>query len=541
MKQLLLPLFILCTVGMACETSSTHSQADSPRAKHLLFIGIDGLSPEGIQQAQTPNIDQMINNGASTMHARSVFMTSSSPNWAAMINGVGPEQSGITTNAWGRDNYILPATNLGVEKIFPTIFSIVRDQLPQANIACIYHWTGLGRLLETSVMDYHKTWDTEKETTADVVRYIREAKPNFLFVHLDHVDGVGHKAGHGTVPYFASVELADSLVGAMIQAYKDAEIYEETVVMLSSDHGGINFGHGGETAEETAIPFIIYGKGVKQGHQIFLPVNQYDNPATALFAMGLDQPDVWIGRAIKSAFEGNSEGYRGYRHLAAIPQVYPDGGVFETDIPLVECRTLTEDGVMRFTLDGTEPNETSPEYTSPISLSANTVFKVKTFKGDQISQTREAHFVLLDASNKNGVLLEYWPHNRAQSFGPKATGPSFVDTVMSLDLQGLSMIKGDVRYTYSTWLQIDQQGSYRFELLADSPADFSIGKQSGKTSGHYMSAKEELELVLPTGRHLIQLNYQPDAYGRSLQVYYIGPGIDRQKIPATKLFLEKGE
>lgn len=56
------------------------------------------MSPAGIAQADTPVLDSLMAVGAWTMHARGVMPTSSSPNWASMIMGAGPEWHGITTN-----------------------------------------------------------------------------------------------------------------------------------------------------------------------------------------------------------------------------------------------------------------------------------------------------------------------------------------------------------------------------------------------------------------------------------------------------------
>ncbi|MEM7368373.1 MAG: alkaline phosphatase family protein [Bacteroidota bacterium] len=531
MHHLFLVLFLL-VFGLACQPPQTDSSDDSPQAQHVIVIGIDGLSPAGLAHANTPHIDQMIEQGASSMRARSVLMTSSSPNWAAMINGVGPEQSGITTNAWGRDNYILPATHLGVEAISPTVFSIIRDQLPKANIACIYHWTGLGRLLETSVMDYHKTWDSEQETAADAARYLQSDQPNFLFVHLDHVDGAGHQSGHETQPYFRSIERADSLVGDILQASESAGIFDQCVFILSSDHGGINYSHGGETVDEMEIPFVVYGKGVKKNHSLMTPVNQFDNPATVLFALGLAAPHSWIGKAVQEAFEGQEVPYLGYERLAAIPQIFPDGGTYIDAIPPIHLSSLTHNATIRYTLDGSEPDSNSPIFDKVLRLTTSATVKAKTFHGENMSSTHTKRFVLLDESADHGVIVRYEPKlNQNRKV--------FVDTVSTFDLKGLSIIKGDVSYVFSSWLEIDQEGEYIFEVVADNPASLSIGQHTGGTKGHYMSTKDSLLLRLQPGRHAIQLSYSPDAYGRSLQLYFSGPGLPQQKLPVDKLFLSE--
>ncbi|MCH7687279.1 MAG: alkaline phosphatase family protein, partial [Planctomycetes bacterium] len=74
----------------------------------------DGMRPDGILHAETPNLDTLIAGGAYSFKARGVLPTSSSPNWASMINGAGPEQHGMTSNAWQLDHYSVKPTATGV-------------------------------------------------------------------------------------------------------------------------------------------------------------------------------------------------------------------------------------------------------------------------------------------------------------------------------------------------------------------------------------------------------------------------------------------
>jgi hypothetical protein len=56
--------------------------------------------------------------------------TSSSPNWASMIMGAGPEQHGVTSNDWETNKFEIPALEVGPEGMFPTIFGVIRRQRP---------------------------------------------------------------------------------------------------------------------------------------------------------------------------------------------------------------------------------------------------------------------------------------------------------------------------------------------------------------------------------------------------------------------------
>ena len=107
------PLLGRTTVALAlvlCTVSIPFPAAAAAPAEHVIIIGCDGMSPDGIAHANTPHMDRMMAEGASTMHARGVMPTSSSPNWASMIMGAGPEQHGVTSNGWELNKFAIAPT-----------------------------------------------------------------------------------------------------------------------------------------------------------------------------------------------------------------------------------------------------------------------------------------------------------------------------------------------------------------------------------------------------------------------------------------------
>lgn len=276
--------------------------AQVPGVEHVVIIGCDGMSPDGVSKANTPNMDRMMKNGAYTLHARAVMPTSSSPNWASMIMGAGPEQHGVTSNDWQPDKYDIAPTCVGLAGIFPTIFGVLRQQRPEAVLACFHDWSGFGRLFERDAVDRIDDAKGPEKTMAHAVAYLKEKKPTFTFVHLDHVDHAGHKYGHGTAKYYQAVEKADQLIGDAIQGLKDAGIFDKTIILVTADHGGKGKGHGGATMAEIEIPWIIQGPGVARGKEILKPVNTFDTAATVAFIFGLKIPDCWIAQPVREAF-----------------------------------------------------------------------------------------------------------------------------------------------------------------------------------------------------------------------------------------------
>ena len=91
---------------------------------------------------------------------------------------------------------------------------------------------------------------------------------------------------------------------SVIQAVKDAGMLDDTIFILTSDHGGIDKGHGGKTMQEMETAFIISGKNIKKGLRFDdVSMMQYDVASTIACIFNLEQPQVWIGRPMEIVFK----------------------------------------------------------------------------------------------------------------------------------------------------------------------------------------------------------------------------------------------
>jgi predicted AlkP superfamily pyrophosphatase or phosphodiesterase len=296
--------FARCVVsfgGWLCILSSPASTA-LPGVEHVVVIGVDGLNPNGIRQADTPNLDQLVKTGAHTFRARAVMPTSSSPNWASMIMGAGPDHHGVTSNDWQPYKFDLAPKVIGPGGIFPTVFGVMRGQRPEAVIAVFHDWKDFGRLLETNAPNVLKHVKDAIETTQAATEYLKQKKPNFLFIHFDGVDHSGHAFGWTSPQYYKTVELTDSLIGAVLDALSEAGLTEKTIVLVTADHGGKGKKHGGDSLEEVEVPWILKGPGVAPGREIAATVNTFDTAPTIAYIFGLKTPDCWIGKPVREAF-----------------------------------------------------------------------------------------------------------------------------------------------------------------------------------------------------------------------------------------------
>src|SRR5947199_228409 len=109
---------------------------------------------------------------------------------------------------------------------------------------------GQVKQIERKAVDQIEDGDGPAKAAEHAIVCIQKERPALTFIHLDHVDDAGHNKGHGTPEYYAAVAEADRLIGLVLQAVKDAGIAESTIVLVTSDHGGVGKKHGGNTMAE---------------------------------------------------------------------------------------------------------------------------------------------------------------------------------------------------------------------------------------------------------------------------------------------------
>lgn len=294
-----LQLFLFISL-IVCLTSC----CDRPKAEHVILLGLDGMSSADFVADEMPTVKALMDEGCWTLKKRSVLPSSSAINWASMFMGVGTELHGYTT--WGSQTPELESRVVNGHGISPTMFSILKEQKPESEVGCIFDWGTIKCLIDSVAVDYAEkaeyTEDCPDALCVLAEKYIREKKPNLFAVCWDHPDHEGHANGWGTPEYHDILKEMDRQIARIIQATKDAGIYENTIFIVTADHGGIGTGHGKITLNEMETPFIIAGKNIRKGGEFEESMMQYDVAATVAEIFNLEVPQVWVGRPVLSVF-----------------------------------------------------------------------------------------------------------------------------------------------------------------------------------------------------------------------------------------------
>ena len=230
MRKLNIWAILLMTV-MTFASCGQAPEAKKQIAEHVIYIGLDGWGSYSVDKADKPNVKALMAEGCWTLQKRAVLPSSSGVNWASMFMGACPELHGYTT--WNSATHEIPERVILKNNIFPTMFQLLRDAQPEAEIGCIYEWDGIKYVIDTLSTSYQEMVHPDKIYTDEMakmsVKYIKEKKPVLGAFIFDNPDHVGHDAGHDTPAYYANLKELDGYIGEIIQATKDAGIYENCI------------------------------------------------------------------------------------------------------------------------------------------------------------------------------------------------------------------------------------------------------------------------------------------------------------------------
>lgn len=298
-------------------------------AKYVFILGIDGWGSYSVPKStDIPVIKYMMENGCYTLKKRTEIPTVSGPNWAAIFNGAPLSMTGYTDNSCVPTFTPLRLTENGT---WPNIFYTLHQQRPELEIGVITEWEDQLKIMDTKSFNHVEVeYDNSTGSRGWVKRaknYVPAKHPNLLFVDIDQVDHAGHSDGHDTPGYYKSVYAVDDEIEEFVQMVKEAGLYDESIFILTSDHGGVGKGHGGNTLEEMETPFVIFGKGVRKGEIISNTMTEIDVAPTIARVFRLDIPQCWRGQAMK-VFEEDETGPQD-------PSL--NGDPSQGDLPDIEC------------------------------------------------------------------------------------------------------------------------------------------------------------------------------------------------------------
>ncbi|MFQ5704445.1 MAG: alkaline phosphatase family protein [Gemmatimonadales bacterium] len=279
-----------CVVAAAC--------GGKPLRKKVLLIGLDGVRVDILQEAYTPNIDALIENGVYRDDAETRPPTVSGPGWSSMLMGVWSDKHLVTSNNFTGNDYA----------DYPDFLTRLELTYSTLNTFAVLDWPPLGTTssggpLLSDAIDFKINIDgdelgyavADSQSITAAVRYIEDQDPDAVFVYIGNIDVVGHESGSLSAEYRAAVEVADGQVGQLMRAVERRRTrdQEDWLILVSTDHGRRDDGgHGGSSKKERTIFYLASGTSISHAKLQTAP-QIVDIAVTALEHMGVDVDAAW--------------------------------------------------------------------------------------------------------------------------------------------------------------------------------------------------------------------------------------------------------
>jgi predicted AlkP superfamily pyrophosphatase or phosphodiesterase len=288
-------------------------------AGHVFVISLDGGKPAVIAESEMPVLKKLVADGAVTWAAQTIFPSKTLPSHTSMLTGLGPAKHHVLWNNFEPQRG---------QVLAPTIFTLARKTDPQFSTAMFVGKMKFHHLWQTGSLDVFDFKGPQTETpkaagaseaaleieksvnpaqtvARSAAAYIAEKKPDLCFIHFPDPDSAGHKSGWGSPEQKEAFKVTDQALGQIIRALETSGIADQSVIIISADHGGHDKTHGDNIPDDMNIPWIAWGKGVKKGFTITQPVTTYDTAATALWLLGVPIPAEFDGKPVTQAFTGS--------------------------------------------------------------------------------------------------------------------------------------------------------------------------------------------------------------------------------------------
>ena len=264
MRRLFDKAIVVIAIMLMSNTAPAQDQE-----KHVVVVTIDGFRPNFYLEDKwdTPNLKEMKREGAHAYGVDGVFPSVTYPSHTTIVTGVYPARHGIFYNAlfekdeatkgqiyWRFDQITSPtlwevtqsaglkaaSVNWPVSVGAPTIFNIsdvgakgqkvMEDSTRPAGISTLLKREVLGNAPAIKV-------GIDKNVAGIAAWVIKSEKPNFMTVHLLGMDHVQHVHGRNGPEVEQAIIRADSAVGMIRKAIAEAGIKENTLLIVTGDHG----------------------------------------------------------------------------------------------------------------------------------------------------------------------------------------------------------------------------------------------------------------------------------------------------------------
>jgi predicted AlkP superfamily pyrophosphatase or phosphodiesterase len=258
------------------------------KIERVIFLGLDGAGNFNTK-INVPTINKLLESGAYTNYASAMDPTWSAQNWGSMFHGLIPSKHGLT-------NSIAQTKPYPENSPYPSVFKIIHDKTPDVKMASFSMWNAINDgIIELSVPMFRDKTTPDDDIFPHMLNYLRAngTDTKLMFFYIGDIDETGHEHKWMSKEYIDRYIKTDGYIKEVLDTLDDMKIRDSTLIIMTADHGGVGYGHGGKSDKETTILWGVSGPGIKSQKLKDKSVRNMDVGAIMLKALGYEIPSYF--------------------------------------------------------------------------------------------------------------------------------------------------------------------------------------------------------------------------------------------------------
>ncbi len=225
---------------------------NKPAIDHVVLIVWDGVRPDILQQAETPNIDKLVQNGSYSWNVWTVWRPVTRAALPSLHTGAPPAIHGV--NRWTGSIHAETISRV-LHEAGLTSALVGSDQI-------------LGEGYATHATGYYWHSEPGPHFVNRAISWISQHQPSFMYVYNPEPDSAGHRHGHMSEEYFESIQEADVHLGRLLEYLQNEGLIERTLIVVTTDHGMTGHSHSYGFETDMRIFSLWKGPGIKAGYEM---------------------------------------------------------------------------------------------------------------------------------------------------------------------------------------------------------------------------------------------------------------------------------
>jgi len=254
-------------------------QSVKRHCEKVILLNIDGCRLDRFSEAKLPFLTSLLQEGSSFPEGIfTIYRALTNPAFASILTGTLPKYHGIINNNLGQ--------RIKVEALPDLVPSILYGSMH------VEHFSKTAWIKKIVSLPKQGAYKADDIMFDMLKQDLTNSSDTRLFIaDLSEVDFLGHAYGSESAQYLTALRKTDTRIKDFFLWLKGTGGFNDTVIIITSDHGIIRIDHSYLLFEaERKVPFIAVGNSIQKNQKLRFPASIMDIAPTVCYLLGIRYP-----------------------------------------------------------------------------------------------------------------------------------------------------------------------------------------------------------------------------------------------------------